>query len=255
MKSHMNFVSYGIGALGIVLFAGSLATAQAPARGGQADEPMTNIQVFPKGSTRAQVVQTMNAFNESLGVKCDYCHVLEGPGKRNDFASDEKRTKKVARQMFLFRDQINAMLPIVVQKDTASVTRVLCRSCHVGLPIPKQITEIVGDAEKAGGGAAAGLAKFKELRAQFYGTQSYDFTDSALLTMAQRATAAKKLDDAMTYLQANLEYHPESARTYLAIGQVKSAKGDKTGAIKDVEKAVELDPSNAQAKLQLQQLK
>ena len=252
----MKPVPRGLGALGIVLLTSSLAQAQAPAGGGQAEQPMTNIQVFPKDATRAQVVQTMNAFNESLGVKCDYCHVLEGPGKRNDFASDEKRTKKVARQMFLFRDQINAMLPIVVGKTgDAGVTRVLCRSCHVGLPIPKQTTEIVGDADKAGGGAAAGLAKFKELRAQFYGTQSYDFTDSALLTMAQRATAAKKLDDAMAYLQANLEYHPKSARTYQAIAQAKNAKGDKAGAIKDLEKAVELDPSSDQARTQLQRLK
>ena len=250
----MNALSRGLGAIGLVLFAASLAAAQGPTGGAQAEEPMTNIQVFPKGSTRAQVVQTMNAFNESLGVKCDYCHVLEGPGGRNDFASDEKRTKRVARQMFLFRDQINAMLPIVVQKDSASVTRVLCRSCHVGLPIPKQTTEILGDAEKAGG-TTASLAKFKELRAQFYGTQSYDFTDSPLLTMAQRATAAKRLDDAMTYLQANLEYHPKSARTYMAIAQAKNARGDRAGAIKDLEKAVEFDPTNNQAKTELQKLK
>jgi tetratricopeptide (TPR) repeat protein len=251
----MKSLSCGMAAVGLALAAGSFAAAQAPAGGGQPEEPMTNIQVFPKGSTRAQVLQTMNAFNESLGVKCDYCHVLEGPGKRNDFASDEKRTKRVARQMFLFRDQINAMLPIVVQKDSASVTRVLCRSCHVGLPIPKQTTEILGDAEKGGGGAAAALAKFKELRAQFYGTQSYDFTDSPLLTMAQRATAASRPADAMTYLQANLEYHPKSARTYVAIAQAKNAKGDKAGAIRDLEKAVELDPGNNQAKSELQKIK
>ena len=39
------------------------------------------------------------------------------------------------------------------------------------------------------------------------------------------------------------------------MAQVKNAKGDKDGAIKDLEKAVELDPNNQQAKMQLQQLK
>jgi tetratricopeptide (TPR) repeat protein len=66
---------------------------------------------------------------------------------------------------------------------------------------------------------------------------------------------AKKPDDAIAYLQANLEYFPKSARTYQAMAQAKNTKGDKQGAIKDLEKAVELDPKNAQARNQLQQLK
>jgi Flp pilus assembly protein TadD len=132
--------------------------------------------------------------------------------------------------------------------------RVLCRSCHRGLPIPRQIADLITEAEAAGGGAA-GLAKFRELRAQFFGGQQYDFTDDALVTIAQRAIAAKRLDDALAYLQANLAYYPKSARTYQAMGQAKAAKGDKVGAIRDLERAVELNPSNRQARIQLQQLK
>ena len=227
---------------------------------------MTNLQVFPKDIPRAQVIQMMNAFNSSLGVQCNYCHVQEGPGGRNDFASDEKRTKKVARRMILLRDSINVMLPAVVGKPAGAgptagagapgaPIRVLCSMCHHGLPIPKQLADVITDAEAGGGGAMAGLAKFKELRAQFYGGQSYDFSENGLLTIAQRAMTATKPDDAMAYLQANLEYYPKSARTYQAMAQARNAKGDKEGAIRDLEKAVELDPNNAQAKTQLQQLK
>jgi len=36
---------------------------------------------------------------------------------------------------------------------------------------------------------------------------------------------------------------------------VKSGKGDKTGAIAALEKAIELDPNNAQLKAQLENLK
>jgi Flp pilus assembly protein TadD len=43
--------------------------------------------------------------------------------------------------------------------------------------------------------------------------------------------------------------------TYQAMAQAKNAKGDKGAAIKDLETAVQLDPQNAQAKNQLQQLK
>lgn len=224
---------------------------------------MTNLQVFAKETPRAQVVQTMNAFNESLGVQCTYCHVQEGG--RFDFASDDKREKRVARQMILLRDSINVMMAAVVGKPAGAgptsgsgfagaPVRVLCRSCHHGLPIPRQITDLVTEAG-ASGGAAAGLATYKDLRGRYYGGQEYDFSENSLLTIAQRAMTAKKPDDAIAYLQANLEYHPKSVRTYQAMAQARSAKGDRPGAIASLEKALEIDPQNAQVRNQLQQLK
>ena len=120
--------------------------------------------------------------------------------------------------------------------------------------IPKQITDIVTEAATSGG-ATAGLAKFKELRTQFYGGQSYDFSENSLLTIAQRANAAQKPDDALAYVQANLEYYPKSVRSYLLLSQIHQAKNDKDAAIKDVEKALEIDPNSNQAKARLQQLK
>jgi tetratricopeptide (TPR) repeat protein len=88
-----------------------------------------------------------------------------------------------------------------------------------------------------------------------YSRQQYDFSENALLGIAQRAMTAKNPDDAIAYLQTNLEYYPKSARTYQAMAQARTAKGDKQAAIKDLEKAVELDPQNTQARNQLQQLK
>jgi hypothetical protein len=248
--------SHVIAGLGLILVAGSLAAAQTPAGGGQPPQPppMTNLQILPKDMSRPQVLQTMQAIAQSLGVQCNYCHVQEGRGGRNDFASDEKPPKKAARGMLLLAREINDKLPAAVGKTADATTRVGCATCHRGVPIPKQITDIVTDAA-AGGGAAAGLAKFKELRTQFYGGQSYDFSEGSLVVIGQRAQAANKPDDALAYLQANLEYYPKSARTYVAIAATKNAKGDKAGAIAALEKAVELDPTNAQAKTQLENLK
>jgi Photosynthetic reaction centre cytochrome C subunit len=216
--------------------------------------PLTNLQIIPKDTPRPQVLATMQAFTQALGVQCNYCHVQEGRGGRNDMASDEKPTKKAARGMMLLAREINTKLPEAVGKTADATTRVGCATCHRGVPIPKQITDIVTDAA-ASGGAAAGLAKYKEMRAQFYGGQSYDFSEGSLIAIAQRANAGNKADDALTYLNANLEYYPKSTRSYVAMAQVKNAKGDKPGAIAALEKAVELDPNNAQANAQLEVLK
>ncbi len=243
-------------ALGVILSA-SLAAAQTPSAGGQragGPPPMTNLQLIPKDTPREQVIATMQAFTQSLGVQCNYCHVQEGRGGRNDFASDEKPTKKAARGMMVLAREINGKLPDAIGKPAAETTRVGCATCHRGVPIPKQIADIVTDAA-ASGGAAAGLARYKELRDKFYGGQSYDFSEASLVAIAQRANAAGKTDDALAYLNANLDYFPKSARTYQVIAIVKNAKGDKPGAIAALEKAVELDPNNMQAKTQLENLK
>ena len=244
-------------ALATLILSASTVGAQQPPAGGQragGPPPMTNLQIFPKDAPREQVLTSMQAFTQSLGVQCNYCHVFEGRGGRNDLASDEKPTKKAARGMMVLAREINSKLPEAVGKSADATTRVGCATCHRGVPIPKQIADIVTDAA-ASGGATAGLAKYKDLRTQFYGGQSYDFSEGSLILIAQRANTANKADDALAYLNANLEYFPKSARTYVTMAQVKNAKGDKPGAIAALEKAVELDPNNAQAKAQLETLK
>ena len=242
--------------LGIVVAAAVSAAAQAPPGGAQAPPapPMTNLQIIPKDTPRPQVLQQMQAIAASLGVQCNYCHVMEGRGGRIDMASDDKPTKKAARGMILLAREINSKLPESIGKAPEATTRVGCATCHRGVPIPKQITDVVTDAASAGG-AAAGVAKYRELREKFYGGQSYDFSENGLLATAQRAIAANKPDDALAYLQANVDYYPKSARSYLAMSQAHLAKQDKAGAIKDLEKALDIDPNNAQAKTQLETIK
>ena len=242
--------------LGIFVAAAASAAAQAPAGGAQTPPPppMTNLQIIPKDTPRPQVLQQMQAIAASLGVQCNYCHVMEGRGGRTDMAADDKATKKAARGMMLLAREINSKLPESIGKAPEATTRVGCATCHRGVPIPKQITDVVTDAASAGG-AAAGVAKYRELREKFYGGQSYDFSENGLLATAQRAIAANKPDDALAYLQANVDYYPRSARSYVLMSQAHMAKQDKASAIKDLEKAVDLDPNNAQAKAQLENLK
>jgi hypothetical protein len=147
------------------LLLGRRRLAQQPPAGGQragGPPPMTNLQIFPKDAPREQVLATMQAFTQSLGVQCNYCHVFEGRGGRNDMAADEKPTKKAARGMMLLAREINSKLPEAVGKSADATTRVGCATCHRGVPIPKQIADIVTEAAGSGG-ATAGLANYKEL--------------------------------------------------------------------------------------------
>ena len=243
-------------ALGIVVAAAAPALAQAPDGGAQAPAapPMTNLQFIPKDTPRPQVLQMMQQVAAALGVQCNYCHVMEGRGGRTDMAADDKPTKRAARGMMLLARDINAKLPEAIGKASEATTRVGCATCHRGVPVPKQITDVVTDAAAAGG-AAAGLAKFRELREKFYGGQSYDFSENGLLATAQRALAANRPDDALAYLRANVDYYPKSARSYVMMSQAHMVKHDKAAAIKDLEKALEIEPGNAQSKAQLENLK
>jgi len=240
-------------------------------RGGTPPAPQ-NLQVLPKDMPQAQVVSTMQEIAGALGVQCTYCHVQaaapaggrgDGGGGRGgrggaapafDFASDDKPQKKAARQMMLMVRDINPKVVAAVGKAESSATRVGCVTCHRGVAIPKQLAEIL-DQTTAEKGMPAAVNQYKALRKQYFGAQAYDFSEGTLVTYAQRATNANKPDEAIGWLQLNLDYFPVSSRTYIGLAQAQQKKNDKEGAIKSLEKAVELDPQNAQTKRQLDQLK
>ena len=59
----------------------------------------------------------------------------------------------------------------------------------------------------------------------------------------------------MQFLQLNAQLFPQSARTYVAMSQAQQAKKDNAGAIASLEKALSIDPKNAQARRALDALK
>jgi hypothetical protein len=130
--------------LGAVAIGPVLAAQQAPAQGGQgrggaqASAPvMTNLQIFPKDTPRAQVVMAMQGFTQALGVTCAYCHIFEGPGNpANDFASDMKPPKAVGRVMMRMTGGINMQLASAITKP--DLTKVECGTCHRGEAIPSK---------------------------------------------------------------------------------------------------------------------
>jgi hypothetical protein len=239
------------------------ASAQAPAQPapGQAAQPqqpppLTNLHVYPKDIPRPQLITTMQGFVQALGVQgsggCGYCHV--GTAPQWDFASDANPKKAVARKMILMSREITAKLPEITGKPAAEVTTMRCATCHRGVAIPKLLPDILTDTANKSGVAAA-IEQYRALRKQYYGGQSYDFSEMSLVALANQLNAANKPDDALAFLRLNMEFYPNSAPTYGMIGQAYMRKNDKENAIKNFEKAVELDPNNQAAKRQLEQLK
>ena len=218
--------------------------------------PMTNLQIYPKDIARPELIATMQGFVQQLGVQgqggCGFCHA--GTGPQFDFASDTKPQKNVARKMILMAREITAKLPEVTGKPAAEVTRMRCATCHRGVAVPKLLPDILTETATKSGAAAA-VEQYKTLRKQYYGGQSYDFSDAGLVAFANTLTTANKPDDALAFLQMNTEFNPNSAATYAAMGQAYNRKNDKENAIKNLEKAVQLDPNNQQAKRMLDQLK
>jgi hypothetical protein len=136
----MTRLAFGV-AVGLVLTGSLGIAAQAPPGGvGPAtpQPPMTNLQVFPKDIGRPQVLQAMQAFSAALGVNCAHCHQFVGPNDpMNDFASDTKPTKNVARAMMRMVREINpAVQKSVPSKAADQVAAVGCATCHRGAAIP-----------------------------------------------------------------------------------------------------------------------
>jgi photosynthetic reaction center cytochrome c subunit len=101
------------------------------------EEQFKNIQAL-KGIPADQLIPAMQFIAASLGVECEFCHVHE------KFDSDDKKPKKIARQM------ITMMLEID-KTNFEGRLEVTCYTCHRGAAMPVSIPAIK-DEEMAGPG-------------------------------------------------------------------------------------------------------
>jgi len=195
----------------------------------------------------ADIMPLMQEIVQGMGVQCEYCHSApRGSGQ-------PEPKKDIARQMIAMTRELNTRVQTATGKPAPQAVQVKCVTCHRGVPIPRQLSEIVTQTLREKGVTAA-AEKYRDLRKQFYGRAAYDFGEDTLIGMAQPLASARP-DDAIALLKLNLEYFPQSAKTYAAIGFAYTRKYDDATAITYYEKAVELDPSNGVNRGQLEQLK
>jgi hypothetical protein len=83
-------------------------------------------------NTRASVLLTIMdlGYSRGLGVTCTHCHV------ETDFASDDKRPKRAAREMAAMHRMINQQL--ATMENLQSNRAINCSTCHRGEAIPKR---------------------------------------------------------------------------------------------------------------------
>ena len=103
------------------------------------DKPFKNLKVLSKDISEEQLERIMFTFERQLGVTCLYCHVNTKniTPERVDFASDEKKEKRVAREMLKMTMKINKKyFDIALDKKLLTKPLVWCRTCHYGFPVP-----------------------------------------------------------------------------------------------------------------------
>jgi hypothetical protein len=124
----------------VVLFGSAYASQGDKPQGDkpQGDKPPTaarkfkNIQVL-KSLPADQIVPVMHQWSLSLGVGCDFCHVVEttASGQHVGFEKDVKPEKAMARKMALMTMRLNKSEKLLDKGAT-------CYMCHHGHAIPER---------------------------------------------------------------------------------------------------------------------
>lgn len=214
----------------------------------------SNLQVLDSTISHDELIDVMGKFTNALGVGCDYCHSpSKDPTSRDmDFASDAKKEKLVARAMMKMTRDINGTYLGNVKGLEAPVVAVECMTCHRGQTEPIQLGDLLSKtlAEK---GIAAVDSTYRELREQYYGSATFDFSDRVLIHLAYDIPEDQS-KDALHLLKLNQEFNPKSSFNEWAMGQLYLSTGDTTLAIAGFKRALEIDPKNRRAKHGLESL-
>lgn len=92
-----------------------------------ASQVFQNVSVMPNAPVRHFLIIMNQGYAKALGVRCTHCHV-EG-----NFASDDKRPKRAAREMAAMHRMINDRLQAMENLDLPKANRFInCSTCHRG---------------------------------------------------------------------------------------------------------------------------
>lgn len=221
----------------------------------QAQWSAKNLQHFAKDISREQLVQRMREFSFALGVRCEYCHdAPEGvPPSPDAFASDVKPAKLKARAMLRMVDQLNTSLLAAMPSRAEPRVEVTCATCHRGLPLPKTLQTTLYEVTKRDGAAAA-VARYRELRATQTLTGRYNFGEWEINELGRRLAESGDPAAAIAILEMNGEFYPKSASIDFMIAELHLAAGERDKALNRYRMTLEKQPGHQAAKRRLDEL-
>jgi len=103
-------------------------------------------------------------------------------------------------------------------------------------------------------GLETGIQKYRQLRDRYHGGYTFDFSERVLMRIAENYGASGEFNNALGFIDLNLEFFPKSSRTYVLRAQVKTELQDFEGARGDYTKALEIEPNSDFIKRQLASL-
>lgn len=220
-----------------------------------------NLKVLPTDISRDSLLAVMRSFASGLGVRCGFCHVSEpvagvaggpGPHERLVFKLDDKETKKKARFMLRMLDTLNhGILPALPDRHDPPIL-VSCVTCHHGSPLPQTLDMVLAnDITKFGTDSA--VKRYAELREDVVSGR-YDFSEGSVDKLARELAEQGKTADAITMLQMNQRYYPNSADIDDQLGDVYMQRGERDQAIVRYRTAVLKDPKDQYAQRKLKEL-
>jgi len=231
-----------------------LLTVLASGAMAQLPDKYTNLKVLPQGIGNLELVDVMRSFAMGLGMRCADCHEQKTPGDFSsiDWASDKLPNKETARGMMKMVNEINSnLLPAATGEHDFQVR---CITCHRGVEVPRTLDNVLLKAI-AKSGAEAGEARYRELRDDYYGSGSYDFTPTTLASVAEiLAQERGDLPGARRMVLLNLEMNPDHADSYLMLALMDAAAGDMDAAHASIDKALEIEPDSQHAQQIRQQI-
>ena len=219
-------------------------------------DSLVNLQFFPEDTQPRELINHMRGFALGLGVRCQYCHVGEDgmPLAEFDFPSDDKATKRKAREMLKMVREINTTHLANLPERSEPNVAVQCATCHRGQARPIMIEEVLTQA-MAEHGVDSAKTQYRALREEYYGSYTYDFSEFTLSMLAQSLIAQRQVEQAIGVLELNEEFYPESSGIQYMMGEAFAANGNQEEAIKRFERAIEMNPNFRRAKQRLEQLK
>lgn len=200
--------------LSVVLLAGSVTV--------HAQQDMfanpENLQVLPEDISPQELRATMRGFAMATGLRCASCHVAGDAEDFStyDFPNDEKELKNKARAMLKMVNVINTRHLADFGDDRLQVQ---CLTCHRGVQKPQFTGQILAEAA-AEDGVPGIQQRYRELKEQYYGSHSYDFTEFTLTDFARSRAVAGEMAQARAVLDIVLAEHPDSFTGHFMYGEL-----------------------------------